>query len=191
MATDEMKNQIETRYFDWLYEIVCGKWEPRNLSFHSLLTFLYDKQFVPDNEMDCNRAVDGENLRDRFLDQQNDISAKDMRAVTETFLRKPCSMLEMMVALALRCEETIMEDADAGNRTGQWFWNMVVSLGLAAMDDNRFHQSRAEFVIERFHRRDYQPNGAGSLFTLQNPKDDMRTLDIWYQMMAYLNENDI
>ena len=84
-----------------------------------------------------------------------------------------------------------MEDADAGNRTGQWFWNMVVSLGLAAMDDNRFHQSRAEFVIERFHRRDYQPNGAGSLFTLQNPKDDMRTLDIWYQMMAYLNENDI
>lgn len=191
MATDEMKNQIETRYFDWLYEIVCGKWEPRNLSFHSLLAFLYDKQFVPDNEMDCNRAVDGENLRDRFLDQQNDISAKDMRAVTETFLRKPCSMLEMMVALALRCEETIMEDADAGNRTGQWFWNMVVSLGLAAMDDNRFHQSRAEFVIERFHRRDYQPNGAGSLFTLQNPKDDMRTLDIWYQMMAYLNENDI
>ena len=119
MATDEMKNQIEKRYFDWLYEIVCGKWEPRNLSFHSLLAFLYDKQFVPDNEMDCNRAVDGENLRDRFLDQQNDISAKDMRAVTETFLRKPCSMLEMMVALALRCEETIMEDADAGNRTGQ------------------------------------------------------------------------
>lgn len=188
MTTDGMKNQIEKRYFDWLYEIVCGKWEPRNLSFRSLLTFLYDKQFVPDNEMDCNRAVDGENLRDRFLDQQNDISAKDM---SETFLRKPCSMLEMMVALALRCEETIMEDADAGNRTGQWFWNMVVSLGLAAMDDNRFHQSRAEFVIERFHRRDYQPNGAGSLFTLQNPKDDMRTLDIWYQMMAYLNENDI
>ena len=128
MATDEMKTQIEKRYFDWLYEIVCGKWEPRNLSFHSLLTFLYDKQFVPDNEMDCNRAVDGENLRDRFLDQQNDISAKDMRAVTETFLHKPCSMLEMMVALALRCEETIMEDADAGNRTGQWFWNMLSKL---------------------------------------------------------------
>lgn len=40
MATDEMKNQIEKRYFDWLYEIVCGKWEPRNLSFRSLLTFL-------------------------------------------------------------------------------------------------------------------------------------------------------
>lgn len=77
MAIDEMKADIEKRYFDWLYELVCGKWEPRNLSFHRLLTFLYDTQFIPDNEMDCNRAVDGENLRDRFLDQQNDILAKD------------------------------------------------------------------------------------------------------------------
>ena len=84
-----------------------------------------------------------------------------------------------------------MEDPNAGYRAGQWFWNMVVSLGLAAMDDNRFHRSRAEFVMERFRRRDYQPNGAGGLFTLQNPKEDMRTLDIWYQMMAYINENDI
>ena len=151
MTINEMKAGIEKRYFEWLYELVCGKWEPRNLSFRRLLTFLYDTQFVPDNEMDCNRAVDGENLR----------------------------------------EETIMEDADIGNRTGQWFWSMIVSLGLASMDDNRFHQSRAEFVIERFRRRDYQPNGAGGLFTLQNPKEDMRTLDIWYQMMAYLNENDI
>lgn len=39
MAIDEMKADIEKRYFDWLYELVCGKWEPRNLSFHRLLTF--------------------------------------------------------------------------------------------------------------------------------------------------------
>lgn len=188
MTFDEMRADVEKRYFDWLYEIVCGKWEPRNLSFRKLLTFLYDTEFVPDNEMDCNRAVDGENLRGRFAVEHPEIPPNN---VNNTFHGRRCNMLEMMVALALRCEETIMEDADAGNRTGQWFWNMVVSLGLAAMDDNRFHQSRAEFVIERFHRRDYQPNGSGGLFTLQNPKADMRTLDIWYQMMAYINENDI
>ena len=189
MAIDEMKADIEKRYFDWLYELVCGKWEPRNLSFHRLLTFLYDTHFIPDNEMDCNRAVDGENLRGRFAEECNDIPGTiPENNVSVTFHGKPCSMLE---ALALRCEETIMEDADIGNRTGQWFWSMIVSLGLASMDDNRFHQSRAEFVIERFRRRDYQPNGAGGLFTLQNPKEDLRTLDIWYQMMAYLNENDI
>ena len=52
MAIDEMKADIEKRYFDWLYELVCGKWEPRNLSFHRLLAFLYDTQFIPDNEKD-------------------------------------------------------------------------------------------------------------------------------------------
>ena len=192
MTTDELRVEIEKRYFDWLYEVVCGKWEPRNLSFRRLLTFLYDTPFRPDNEMDNNRAIDGENLRWRFAAECHDIpGAIPENNVSVAFHGKPCSMLEMMVALALRCEESIMEDAEAGNRVGQWFWTMIVSLGLAAMDDNRFHRSRAEFVIERFHRRDYQPNGAGGLFTLQNPKEDMRTLDIWYQMMAYLNENDI
>ena len=191
MTIDELRADVEKRYFDWLYEVVCGKWEPRNLSFRRLLTFLYDTPFRPDNEMDCNRAIDGENLRWRFAAECHDIPGDiPENNVSVVFHGKPCSMLEMMVALVLRCEETIMEDADAGNRTGQWFWNMVVSLGLAAMDDSRFHQSRAEFVVERFHRRDYQPNGAGGLFTMQNPKEDMRTLDIWYQMMAYLNETD-
>lgn len=139
MTINEMKAGIEKRYFEWLYELVCGKWEPRNLSFRRLLTFLYDTQFVPDNEMDCNRAVDGENLRGRFAEECNDIpGAIPENNVSVTFQGKPCNMLEMMVALALRCEETIMEDADIGNRTGQWFWSMIVSLGLASMDDNRF-----------------------------------------------------
>ena len=186
MTNEEMRANMWDLYFRWLYKRVCGDWEPRNLSFRKLLTFLLQSEFHPDNEMDANRAVDGTDLRYRFA-RENDISYE----LVNTWLTGSCSMLEMMVALALRCEEYIMEDPEAGNRVGQWFWNMVVSLGLAAMDDNRFHESRAKFVIERFHRRDYQPNGAGSLFTLQNPKEDMRTLDIWYQMMAYLNENDI
>lgn len=188
MTIDELRADVEKRYFDWVYELVCGKWEPRNLSFRYLLQFLYDTDFLPDNEMDENRAVDGTNLRGRFMDEHPDIPGNNVNIALRG---KECSMLEMMVALALRCEEQIMEDPNAGYRAGQWFWNMVVSLGLAAMDDNRFHRSRAEFVMERFRRRDYQPNGAGGLFTLQNPKEDMRTLDIWYQMMAYINENDI
>lgn len=70
------------------------------------------------------------------------------------------------------------------------FWNMVVSLGLAAMDDSRFSEDRAEFILDRFDSRDYQPNGAGGLFTLSHPTEDMRQIDIWYQLMAYLNENE-
>lgn len=179
--------ELSERYFDWLYELVCGKWEPRNLSFRRLLLFLYESRFYPSCEMDVSRAVDGSDLRYRFA-RQKDILFEEIH---EEFDDSPCNMLEMMVGLALRCEEHIMEDAQAGNRIGQWFWNMVVSLGLAAMDDTRFNENRAVFVLERFHRRDYQPNGAGGLFTVAHPMEDMRRLDIWYQMMAYLNENDI
>lgn len=32
-------NDMTSQYFDWLRETVCGRWEPRNLSFHKLLAF--------------------------------------------------------------------------------------------------------------------------------------------------------
>ena len=95
------------------------------------------------------------------------------------------------MALAIRIEEHIMEDRSMGNRVGQWFWSMIVSLGMAAMDDARFNERRARFIIDRFNRRAYQPTGAGGLFTLINPNVDMRKLDIWYQLMAYLNESNV
>ena len=174
------------QYYDWLYKIVCGEWEPRNLSFHSLLMYLFNRDYIPACEMDVCRATDGINLRYRFA-TENDIPYVKIDSV---FQGVPCSMLEMMVALAIRIEEHIMEDRSMGNRVGQWFWNMIVSLGLAAMDDNRFDDYRADGIIDRFLSRTYQPNGAGSLFTLSRPTIDMRTIDIWYQLMAYLNENE-
>ena len=174
------------QYYDWLYKIVCGEWEPRNLSFHRLLMFLYNRDYTPACEMDISRVTDGRNLRYRFATENDIPYAK----IDSEFQGVPCSMLEMMVALAIRIEEHIMEDSSAGNRVGQWFWNMVVSLGLAAMDDQRFNEDRADFIINRFMDRGYQPNGAGGLFTLSYPTEDMRQLDIWYQLMAYLNENE-
>lgn len=178
---------MNDRYFNWLYETVCGKWEPRSLSFRKLLIFLHSQVFHPACKTDECRAEDGLDLRFRFA-RQNNIPYPQM---LKNFKGALCSMLEMMVALAIRIEEHIMEDSSAGNRVGQWFWTMVVSLGLAAMDDTRFDESRASFIIERFNRRDYKPNGAGGLFTLSYPVEDMRTLDIWYQLMAYLNENEV
>lgn len=59
------------RYFDWLYERVCGDWEPRGLSFHRLLTFLYNQNFTPSCELDGARAEDGLDLRYRFAQTQN------------------------------------------------------------------------------------------------------------------------
>ena len=34
----------------------------------------------------------------------------------------------------------------------------------------------------------YAPDGKGGLFTIRNPRFDMRSMEIWYQMNCYLNE---
>ena len=179
-------SDLGEQYYDWLHKIVCGEWEPRNLSFHRLLMYLHNRTYVWGCEMDQCRAEDGVNLRYRFASECDIPYDK----IDSEFHDVPCSMLEMMVALAVRIEEHIMEDSSAGNRVGQWFWNMIVSLGLAAMDDSRFHEDRADYILDRFERRDYEPNGAGGLFTLNRPTEDMRRLDIWYQLMQYLQENE-
>ena len=75
--------------------------------------------------MDGNRAEDGIDLRYRFGHEQHYSDA-----MVASFLDdRPCSVLEMMIALSIRCEEHIMDDPDVGNRTGQWFWSMIASLG--------------------------------------------------------------
>ena len=108
-------SELGEQYYDWLHKIVCGEWEPRNLSFHRLLMFLYNRNYIPACEMDGCRATDGINLRYRFATESNIPYAK----IDAAFQGIPCSMLEMMVALAIRFKEHIMEDSSAGNRVGQ------------------------------------------------------------------------
>ena len=81
-----------------------------------------------------------------------------------------------------------MDDPEIGNRTGQWFWGMLVSLGLGSMSDARFDPVAVDDILGRFLDHDYSPDGRGGLFTVREPRFDMRSVEIWYQMNCYLNE---
>lgn len=63
------------------------------------------------------------------------------------------SVLEMLIALSIRLEEHIMDDPEIGDRTGQWFWNMITNLGLGSMDDRKFNENRVEDIVTRFLER--------------------------------------
>jgi hypothetical protein len=93
----------------------------------------------------------------------------------------------MMIALSIRIEEDIMDDDEYGNRIGQWFWEMIVSLGLGSMTDEHYDEVYITDVIDCFLNRRYEPNGKGGLFTIRDTKDDLRDVEIWYQMCWYLN----
>ena len=175
------QDRINNEYFEWMYNLVCGDRFAKSISYRKLLWYLHDTEFRWTIPKDVNRAEDGIDLRYRFAYECS------FPAAVESYLDGPCSVLEMMVALAIRCEENIMDDPAIGNRTGKWFWGMINNLGLGAMSDSRFNGRLVEEVIERFLDRKYYPDGRGGLFRVRNCTTDLRTVEIWYQLCWYLD----
>ena len=182
---EDNRDRILNEYFEWMIRLVCDGKYSRGLSWRQLFRLLHETEFIYVLEMDGNRADDGIDLRYRFVFD----SDYNERTIDEIMSDEPCSILEMMVALAQRCEEHITDDPDSGNRTGKWFFEMIESLGLLDMDDGHFEKIIAADILDRFMRREYRPDGRGGLFTISDSEHDMREAEIWYQMMWYLNEN--
>lgn len=177
------KERINHDYLMWMYDIVCGE-KYVNTTYYTLFEKLYNIEFTYILPMDSCRAEDGIDLRYRF-----GRDAKFSEGLIASYLDDhPCSVLEMMVALAIRVEEHIMTDDDMGNRVGQWFWTMIVNLGLGSMDDSRYNEVVVEDSVQRFMNREIERDGTGGLFKITDPTRDMRSADIWYQMCWYLDE---
>lgn len=172
MRNEELIND----YFEWLYNLVCENRYAKAISYRKLLMYLHDTEFTYQIPKDRNRAEDGIELRYKFAGANG-----------HRYLKGPCSVLEMMVALAIRCEEDIMDDPNIGDRTRQWFWGMIVNLGLGSMLDAEFDESFVEETVTRFLNRDYEPSGRGGLFTVRHCDRDLRDVEIWYQLCWYLD----
>lgn len=177
-----MGANIENEYFDWLCHLVCGKDRFRIRTYYNLLAALHNREFVWRIPNDENRAEEGVCLRSRFA---SDIGFDQ----NEIYLEMPeeCSVLEMMIALAIRCEENIMSDPQIGDRTTQWFWGMVRSLGLTGMRDEYFNIREFNRIIDIFLDRKYKRTGEGGLFTIKNVTSDLRDVEIWHQLCWYLD----
>lgn len=184
MVRDDYKNGMINEYFNWLMGVVCERRYGKDISYRKLLSYLHNTVFTWSLPRDENRAEDGINLRWRFACDTNRESAFD--DVSEC-LAGSCSVLEMMVALAIRCEDTIMDDPHVGNRTSQWFWSMVTNLGLGSMTDDQFDKRYTDSVMKNFLNRNYESNGRGGLFTIRNACRDLRDVDIWCQLCWYLD----
>ena len=169
---------IENEYFDWMYDMVCERRFYGDNSYWDLLNRLHNTPFRYILPMDENRASNGIELRWRFAVRCGFEDVPDE-------LRGPCSVLEMMIALAMDCEDW-MDDASYGDRTSQWFWSMITNLGLGAMTDDRFDPQYVDDVIEAFLDRRYAPDGRGGLFRIRDCEYDLREVEIWHQMCWYL-----
>ena len=128
---------------------------------------------------DCNRAEDGMSLRVEFEHENGIINDID----------DECTLLEMFVKLAMRCDEDVMYDSKYGNRTDVWFWEFISNLNLTQFNNRHYDSDRINDILSRFNNRNYGVRGgAGCAFEVKKPLHDMRTTEIWYQMMWWLNE---
>ena len=174
---------IEGEYFEWLYDYVCKGRSHSKVSYRKLFEFLHQVEFTFSIPNDINRARDGVDLRYRFALSKDDERILDI-------LDGPCSVLEMMVALAIRCEEAIMDNTGYGDRTGQWFWNMTSNLGIGYMTDDIYDEKIVDDAVYNFLERRYDPDGKGGLFRIRGCEDDLRRYEIWTQLCWYLDNYD-
>lgn len=171
---------IEETYFRWLYNKTAFVTNPTpSLTFYCLLRNLYTTEFIFLVEGDGNRAQDGLDVRKEFFREtslQKDLYWTDIG----------CSVLEMLIALARKAEFF----SDTSMR--EWFWIFLENLHLSHLNDAHPNVTYlTQQVMEKLLWRKYKSNGNGGIFPLSNPLEDQRNIEIWYQLHAYLNENDI
>lgn len=183
IVIDEYYNLVND-YYHWLCEFVDINNSKR--SYFLLMQTLHNKPFFWTVPNDDNRADDGIMLRTRFV---KDMGYDDYAV---KMLERPCSMLEMLIALAQRMD-TIMDNLDNVDRTNKWFWEILGNIGLDQFTDEKYFDMGGELkivnILNDVLERKYKKNGQGGLFPLKKPTKDQRKIEIWYQMSAYILEN--
>ena len=180
LCDEELAKQA---YIEWLCEQVSLDTDINNPEgYLKLAEILYKKEFYTIVPNDENRERDGINLRNYYEEFVG-------LGVDSSYLSGSCSCLEMMIALAIRMDETTDETSN------RWFWVILRNLGLLAYTNRvYFEEPNSAFeideILDTMLSRTYSKTGKGSMFPQKKScQHDMRTTEIWYQMQTYLLKN--
>lgn len=168
---------MEEKYWKWMISLVNAR------EYTRLCQILENIPFTYDLVMDGNRADDGINLRYRF---GREMGYSDREIATLDM--SDCSVLEMMVALAIRIEVSIMDDPLQGDRTAVWFHEMLQSMELDMYTNLYVDANEVTRKVYRMLNRTYWSTGQGGLFTIPHCREDLRQVEIWYQMCWYFRD---
>lgn len=180
----DAEGTLDDLYLEWLYGLFGSV---RNLNpergYWCVARQLYSKEFTWFVHNDENRVEDGKELRLEFV-RKTRFSFEDDRDFV-MWLELPCSMLEMIIALA---RHTAFE---ADSTALDWFWRFMHNMGIDKYTDDIYEisiQEEVEESIDRVIQRTYERDGTGGLFPLRSSRSDQRRVELWYQKEAYLLE---
>lgn len=170
----------EAAYFDWLTGLVAeGGNSGRVKEYSDMLEFLFYQVFLFTVPNDDNRSDDGCELRKKFE------SRTGSRLGRQTFYRA-CTVLEMMIGVAERMAFFIFDPEKSEEPDAACcFWEMIDNVGFGS--NNVANEQLLGKLLYRTYNRD---GTGGSMFPVPGTTVDMRKVEIWYQMMLYLNERE-
>lgn len=170
-------------YFKWLVNIVDDIEKSKYLYIYKML---FDKEFYSIIPMDDNRSKDGIALRTKFVDHLG-----GNRPSGELTPNGPSSVLEMMVAFAIRIEDQV-GDFREGRHEDIWMKVMIKNLGLDKYEDKLFYKlaefDKINLILDDFIERNYDKSGFGGLWPLDDPTENQKNVEIWYQFLAWYKE---
>lgn len=188
------ENKAWEEYGAWLLQYIGFK----KRGYSSLMGELHNIDFHYSIERDGNRASDGVDLRYIYLRNFKNMDEKGFNFIrdclfyrSDTVESRACSVLEMLVALADRCEKEYIGDPKSPH-PDVIFWEMCCNLGLDEFVNRGFSNRKREKldeICEIWMDRRHEKNGKGGLFPVKRPSKDHRIVEIWSQMMDYLSEN--
>lgn len=150
------------------------------IEYTPLMLYLNTLPFEYVIDMDENRAVDGIMiLREPYFDDKG-------MACPEI----DCTVLEMLAALAIRLDNEYVGEPN-NPAPGGIFWEFLINLGLVGAgkfigpDPDR---RKIDDILEKWMSRNFDYDGNGSIFPVENASRDQRTIEIWDQKNEYMNK---
>ena len=170
-----MLSRLDRMYLNWLYSLVERK---EDSTYVRLLSQMYRTPFIFFVPNDDNRADDGIQLRKQFI-RENGFD------IVDEWFDEDCSVLEAIIGLANRMSY------QSDETESEAFWHILRNLGIdESFDDDLLDPYLLDDILNRFIWRNYDADGFGGLFPLEDPQQDQRDVELIYQMYAYVIENN-
>ena len=173
-----MTERALAAYLEWLSAHVTPN---RQRNFQELFYQLYTKEFFIVVANDHSRIQDVHELRHTCF---REFGVKPYVTVD---VLGPVSVLEILVALSKRLAYQTSSDS------GAWAWQLMVNLQLNQYSGriSRRLADEIDGMLDRLIWRQYDSDGVGGFFPLAWPQRDQTEVEIWYQMSAYLHEQEL
>lgn len=180
-------NPLEAEYYEWIFGLAC-KWTKPYGRYKKLIAQLQETTFTWIVPNDKHRASDGMSFRYNFVDYMDELGKYVTEDDVDDRIIHPCTVLEMMMALASRIENQLMWDPDLGDRSPLWFFQMLETSGLSYYTDTKYSKHEVSLILDDVLNRRYKEDGDGGFFYVENPDKDLREVELWWQCNWHMHD---